>query len=507
MGKHSRGFFFVLISFVFLLYIFLYLTAWINAIEISEKSNSEKFRSASIEGIVSQLSSERFSDFFEIAGYYALFKINNHSSDPSHPMKYDSNEKLHYLKGAFFDCVRDGNSSAFENQALEYSSAEMSTYTFYAWIENLNFTLSQAGLELKSFNMNAENFTQTDPVTFNASMTISIFVSDRQSTLSLNRTFLVQRQFNITGFPDPMIKREYYAIAGSSAEKQIFFRNVSPSSLAPVSIMNGSQGQGFFYGPMISAGDANSTNPSDALKPQYILVGNFSDVIDVSGYEKFGAYILTNGLEESRYGNCPETEEDTFNAMTYEDDDCNLTIENPTTKPFALITGLNMSSFRGPGGERRALIIAKYSVAEVSDDAGKKLHAVTAYDMEDLRDTAVCSYFLPSSRGPSYAQRLSASAIYLNDSEFGMEAFLVGTWAGGSDLSSYDPYSRVDFEFFRKLGGEKVRGMAGCKNPEMCAAPVTSEDAPLGHFALSVQSLELYGADEIACSDGRAGCG
>ncbi len=506
MARKSRGFFFVLISFILLLYIFLYLAAWISAIEISEKASSERFRTASVSGIMSQLTKERLDNFFDIAGYYALFKINNHSSDPAHPLQYDPADELRYLRGAFFGCVFNGTSDDFESVSLDYSDDEKGTYTFYAWMDSLNRTLSQAGLEVVSFSVSNENFTQLDHVTFNASMDVSIYVRDRLSTVSVNRSFSLSRQFNVTGFPDPMITREYRLIEPSSTvERQIFFRNISLSNLTPINVINGTQGQGFFYGPMIAAADVTSTNPIPSQRWQYILVGSFEDIVDVANYGQFGAYIVTSAVEYNSYDGCSPSEEGTFNAIQNRTSSCNVTIAYPTDRPFAVIEGLDINSFRGPGGEHHALFIAERSVEQVANNPADKLGEVVAYDIEDLRDAMICTYFFPSGRGPSYAQRLSSDAISLSSASFGMETFLLGMWAGGSQLPDYENYSRVDWEFFNMLEGVKLRGMAGCKSPSMCAAAVGS-DAQVGQFRLTDESIREYGAGGIACNDGRAGC-
>ncbi|VVB98028.1 Uncharacterised protein [uncultured archaeon] len=523
MNKSSKGFFFVLISFILVMYIFLYLTAWMNAMEISEKTASEKFRAATLEGIVSQLSEQRFAEFFDIAGYYAFFKIDDFASDPAHPLRYNSSDEIRYLRHAFNSTVFTGESGDFEGQNLTYSEAEKRTYTFGAWLDNLNKTLTPAGLEVKNFEIYNTSFNQTGPVTFNASMDIYMFVQDRlNSTLSITRRFHVQEEFNITGLADPMIKREYRKLsANTTVERQIFLNAIydSPSKLAPKAVINGTMGQGFFYGPMVAAKDVTCASPSESDKIQYIIVGNFSDIQAACGWQQFGAYIVTNNpVMETMDGCSPKSETQTFMAVTYQElpssSTCSLVVDTgfPSggAKPFAVIPGFKISDFRGPKNSSNALMIAKYAPDEVgsdNDSVSLKYYPVAAYDLEALRDATVCSYFIPSERAPSFAQRLSKNAPYLN-STFGMETLLVGKWAGGTDLTNYDNRSRVDFEFFQNtppLDAEKVRGMPGCKSFPMCVLR-TGDDAPLGHFRMSDDSLALYGADKIACNDGRSRC-
>lgn len=517
--KTSKGFFFVLISFMLVSYIFLYLTAWINAMAITEKNSAEKFRAASLEGLVTQLTQDKFMQFFDISGNHALFRMNGFASNLSHPMKYDPGDELYYMRRAFFSTVFDGTSGDFENEALVYSDSERETYSFSAWLDNLNTTLSRAGLSVKEFSISGENLTQLTPVTFEASMNISMLVEDNVNLVSVRRTFYLDRNFSVEGLPDPMISREYTRInSADGVEKQIYFHDVPQlDSFGPINRANGTTGLGFFYGPMIAATDVTDEFPLQGLRGQYILVGNYSDITDISFYAQFGAFILTNDPVTEATADCPgspQSESETFWAVKYlnSSGSCERTITDKFG-PFAVIPDFNMSAFSGPGSEHHALIIANHSVQEVSADEGTnfelKYEGASAYDMEKLRDATVCAYYLPSEAGPSYAQRLSAGALTLN-STFGMETFLVGKWAGGMDASSYDIYSRLDREFFLKVEGPKIRGLAGCKSAGMCATSV-GENAPLGHFRLSAQALEEYGVSVargsyIACDDNRAGC-
>lgn len=509
-SKNSKGFFLVLIAFILIMYIFTYLTAWISALEISERTASEKFKAANIEGIVSQLNEKNFIKFFEISGYYALFKINDYSSNNSHTLQYNKSDEVQYLRSAFFGMILNGSSADFDGNSLEYNSDENQSYTFYAWLDKLNYTLSHAGLNITQLNISDMKFNQTSPITFNASMNLSIFVKDRLSTLSINRSFTLKKEFNITGFPDPMIRREIMKLqdAGEldmTVEKQIFYRDNLTSSLAPIRKANGTYGMGFFYGPMVNANNANLITESE--RSRYILVGNFTEITSMENYTNFSAYILTDKPEEIRYDGCELSEENIFMELIYKENtagNCEQSdSKTKTNKPFAVFPNFNMNDFTGPNGNY-SLIIANASVAEVTINASNKSKGVAIYDIENLRDATVCAYFLPSTHAPSYPQRLSQEAVNLS-SNFGMQTLLVGKWAGGENLTAYENYSRVDFEFFNRTQGIKIRGMPGCKNLEMCSASAGSGGAPLGQFRLSLDSLKEYGII-TDCKDGRAGC-
>ncbi|MDD5336852.1 MAG: hypothetical protein PHS02_00020 [Candidatus ainarchaeum sp.] len=521
--RKSRGFFFVLISFILILYIFVYLTAWINASEIAEKSSSEKFRAAGIDGIVYELNEQKFSDFFKGAGYYALFSINNYSSDSAHTLKYDkgSSDELVYLRSAFLSLVEHGNSSSsnFDGAPLAYSSSEADTYTFDAWLRNLNATLAPAGLRVTKFQLSNEQFYNGDtPVTFVGAVTLDLTVEDSLSTISITRNFTLRQTFNISGFPDPMIKRESEKLPlTETVERQIYYNpDYEPSDLKPILVDNETAGQGFFYGPLIDVDSVTPTHPFAGLRGTYILVGNYSDIYNLQGHQEFGAYIVTNDPTYSSSDDCSEKNElNTFIPLNWSKSGghCIATcaVSDPDVcapdKPFAVIKDFHMNDYSEYNGSRMALLIANHTVSEVQGTPELKNQLVEVYDIENLRDAAMCTYYIHTGRAPSYPQRLSKDALSLSSTDYGIETFLVGTWAGGEDLplTLYQEYSRVDWEFFKKVDGEKIRGMPGCKNPNMCAAPVGS-NAPLGHFALSPESIDLYEVQGIACEHGKARC-
>lgn len=527
MKNHSKGFFFTLISFILVLYIYVYLTAWINAGEIQERASSERFRATDVEAIAAQLTQEKFQDFFNISGYYALYRINDFASYDNQTMKNDSSDGMRYLSKAFFGCLLSGQSNdTFDSRTgLAYNQSEKGTYTLAAWVNNLNRTLAPAGMNITIFNVSNAKFEQVDPVTFNGSMDISLYIEDNLHTISINRSFTLTQQFNISGLPDPMIARETRPLLTNNApaERQIYFRNVSIDELKPRKWNQAAtQGQGFFYGYLVNASQAHLIWPTSdtayPLKSQYILVGTYDQIHMVSPTgEDFGGYIITTNPGNTTYDNCHEqSETDTFNAITYRGPNCNAKVEDVTSRPYLVLPHFsNLSWFYShhfdinppyPDSDSRALLIANSSVEQVKTATLSKNRGGSLYEIERLRDLAVCTWFIPSDRAPSYPQRLTNAALYSNSSEFGMETFLVGSWAGGADLPSYKQYSRVDIEFFKQLDGTKIRGMPTCKNFNMCNL-TTGPDAPLGHFSLTDASEQLYGADIIACDDYRSDCG
>ncbi|MBU0586073.1 hypothetical protein KJ780_01025 [Candidatus Micrarchaeota archaeon] len=584
--KHSKGFFFVLMAFLMLLYVFAYITAWTFTIDMNEKVSSDKFRGAAVQDAINQMSEATASSFLDVSGHYAFYKINGFASYENSTLKYDPTDEMKYINSSFFSLLMNGSSGDFEDSSgnqvfLNYTELENETYTFPAFIRAANRTLSQAGLELRNANISNYSLEQVDHLSFNLSAKIDFEIHDRLSSISVSRSYELFQILDVSGMPDPLVLRETRMILASGAVgadfnisyKPMFYSPESIADLAPkhiiqnAAVLNGTQGQGFFYGPAVSVDDASSIveNRSD-----YILVGNFSDIIAYVNYTHFGAYILTSHVEEvdpdlSNW-NCGDEEDETFVQIKYQSfhcrqcgrpctsacgedtfcddmiinpdskgntivventgvgtcvsgetydkvDGCKLKFNYDTHKPFIVSENLSVDSLPiGPGSKRYVLFIASssseavHAVENDESNVSAKLGPASLFNIEELRDAVVCTNYYFSERAPSYPRRLSSQALDAGIiSPFGIESMLVGRWAGGDYLPSYEPYSRVDFEFFNMQDGIKIRGMPGCKNPVMCSKPV-GDEAPLGHFRVSSDSIDLWSLENISCDNGLAGC-
>jgi hypothetical protein len=136
---------------------------------------------------------------------------------------------------------------------------------------------------------------------------------------------------------------------------------------------------------------------------------------------------------------------------------------------------------------------------------------VVIYNIERLRDMAVCGFFVASERAPSFFQRMITEGDRF-DSVRGIESFAVGKWA-------LKDYSQVDYEYHYCQRIEPyascvpypqymVKGMPGCKSKQMCQ-DTDAVDIGVGHFTIDRDSAELYDNmfDAIVCgADGFAPC-
>ena len=298
--------------------------------------------------------------------------------------------------------------------------------------------------------------------------------------------------------------------------KQFFFHDdyPSPASTNPAQIAAGSAGQGWFYGAVVQAIDAPAIKPFQ--RNTTILVGTYEEITSLVGinynFQDFGAFILTSepSTVDSGCGGSKKNELNTFNAINYDSTSCSAKINggSKTEKPFIVAKDFQIA-VPYPGFDSTfVLFVNSADQSEVSSNPEKKSGSPKIYNIELLRDYAICSYYTANPKAPSYFQRLFKNSYELEGGKLGIESFVFGKWLGGSDYPAADIYSRLDREMFKEITGTNIRGMPGCKNKEMCGS-----DSQVGHFKLTDPSAKNYiGPDAtdstngLFCSKG-ASCG
>lgn len=541
MEAGKKGFFFVIVAFVLLSYILASTYVWVRAIEMEESRYSEAFRAASVEMVLSQVSEDRVAEFTGICSHYALYRLNHHSI--FHPVKAGSGidistaetldgSELENVRLAMEELVLHGSASGdyFEDGVpIEYTSEEKLTYSLDGWRAQLESSLRASGFELGEFGLEEGSFVfeQTGFMKFRLGFELGIGAHDTLpgSATSLARTYGISINMEEEGMVDAYIARESvrqldiaddeYDIVG----KRIFLAPYADEGYEALCsggnrpcyyVDSGSEGQGWFYGPVVMAADAGDV-PAD-IAYGYILAGTYSEIISVPNWDGFGAYILTSKPVEGE--ECSE-QSDTFNALEYGDGCEDVFINSvyeETGRPFMVYEGFNIGDFGGYDSEmgvaaHKLLFVAKYSVEEVGDNPELKVRDedgnadVAIYDIEGLRDFVMCGYYMPRPESPSFLHRMFDLQEMFEDrdpaytswpkSEWGMETTAAGRWAGGDLVSRYwDERSRLDTEFFMEDGYvnsdvDMVKGMFGCKNALLCGLDFGTEIDNVGHFRIS----------------------
>jgi|GEM_PF-719659 hypothetical protein len=550
--KNAKGFFFVLATFIVLAYMITSISLWARATETAESSYAEKFKISNLDLIVSQISKEKVEKFSDISAYHALYTINSRSvTNPLKQGPLNSRETEYFhVKNAFWKAMSNGtmNNIDFEGEDIpSYDESEKNMYTLAGFFSNLNSTISAIGLEIDNYSVSGFNINQSSIDQLNYSFKVNFTVRDRANLAYVVRNYEIRGVLNLTGLQDPAMLRE----SDGKISKQFFFLKTEKNEVGPYDIpkdanprilKSGKEGQGWFYGPIVAAKDLNSREGLIGIfeRNNTILVGTYDEITNLIGipqsetegitppseeaavgkgdsppeetpaqsyeqgslgyphYLDFGAYILTNEPEVTGECDGAPIQSNTFNAI-----DCDgsghavFKTVTEMEKPFAVIPGFSVegvTDYTNIG--RRVLFVNKNSPEEVDHNPKSKLDSSPIiYDIEELRDTAICGYYVKYPYAPSYFQRLFSNSYDLNDSEFGMETFVFGKIIGGEEIMRVlsDDRSRLDKEIFSGIDSMKIRGMPGCKNVAMCIA-----DSPIGHFKISENASKEFLGDQTA---------
>ena len=527
--SRSKGFFFVVIIFILLGYILTSISIWTKALQESEKRFSDHFRTSNLDLVATEITEDKLQRLTNIVSYSSLKSLNDFASD--NPVKAGgaagSTGEFFYVNKTFYELISYGqaNGSNFINN-IDLNIGRGNS--FAGWVDRLNGSISKTGMQVSSFSIDDFSIKQSGANLLNYSFSVHLKIEEKSGIASIDRNYLIQGNLSIEGLVDPAINREDKK-HGSTVpiEKQFFFYSgyQNSSNFTPRDLAIGSaDGQGWFYGPMVDV--SNAINIPSANRSRYILVGNYTEIaslFDITvglDYGQFGAYIFTNSAETvSSICAGKNNQRNTVNALFYNSLDCS----NPnydgafiqTNKPYLVINNFNIDSGGDCPDGKCLLFVTKYNFNDMSANKERKLASQSqsaAYDIEKLRDFTLCSYYVRNQRSPSYLQRLFDDAYVRNSNNYGIETFLVGryiggagTYAGAPVVPEYsDDKSRADTELLHAppVSGDKIRGMPGCRDFNMC-----SDNSLLGHFRLGPNSKnDFLDGKDISCTDGNARC-
>ena len=525
--KAVKGFFFVVAVFLILTYILASISIWTKAVQENEKRFSDRFRTSNLDLVTTQITKDRLEKITKIVTYNALFKLNEFAAD--NPVKSNglsgSSGEFYYVNKTFYELIYYGKANA-DNFVTNLELDIGAQNSFTGWIDNFNSSISKTGMQISSFSLDNFSIRQVAADTLNYSFDIHLTIEEKSGLASLSRDHKLRGNITIEGLVDPAINREDKEHGSATPiEKQFFFysgyqnsSNFTPRDLS----IPASDGQGWFYGPMVHVDNAQGIQ--DNQRGRYILVGNYTEIDGLNNasvsYGQFGAYIITRAADEVSSSCASNNQQNTINALLYSALDCS----NPdfsgayiqTPNPFVVISNFNINSGGDCPDGKCVLFVTKYSYEDVNADKEKKLASqsqAAAYDIEKLRDFTMCSYYVRNYRSPSYFQRLFDDAFARNNSAYGVETFLVGKYIGGAGIDagapvvpSYpDDRSRADRELFSNssvIAGDKIRGMPGCRDFNMC-----SDDSLLGHFRLGPDAKsDFLDGKDTSCTDTKARC-
>ncbi|MFH1261144.1 MAG: hypothetical protein ABIJ10_03580 [Candidatus Micrarchaeota archaeon] len=523
---NKKGFLFVVTIFLILTYIILSVSVWVKSIEASERAYAEFYKESTIELAISQITHAKLDNVTRSIMFRSLFRLNEHTMNVPLAQGPEDDETRN-LRGAFRELLVNGsaNDSYFIGPGIPVEDSSLS-----AWASNLNSSLLAIGSHLSRLDVYDFNVSQSDIDKVNYTFNVRLEITDNSNLSSVSRVYTISNELEISGFVDPVLTRESSAYGSDNAfYRQFYFNKDQYESNLEVDVIPVVEsgdilgGQGWLYGYLVSPDNADSLSSQD--RHNFILVGDFDDIVAVADYDSFAGYILTNAPGEG--DDCVEggvhSESDTFNPIGFEsargggaacgDMEINCGAGACTGNPFIVAPDFHIDNAglcrflngTGTSSKHCALFINMHTYEEVISHPRDKLDVdedhTGIYNIEEMRDFVMCGYYTHNPAAPSYLQRLLEDSYSRNSDEFGIETFVIGEYASDDDI--YDTYSRLDRELFSGSEGIRIRGFTGCKDYATCA--VSDEPPSTGIFVVSEDVIIDYGLDAIECRAG-AGC-
>ncbi|MCX8198027.1 MAG: hypothetical protein N3F07_02420 [Candidatus Micrarchaeota archaeon] len=536
--RFSKGFFFTVMALVILSFMLFTVQIWVRALEQSDQRQAQRFKGEATRLALSSISDKSISDFANASAFYATFKLANYSSQAgaglaSSQSSDPKNPQTGEVEKAILSLMRNGTTALAP--PLNYSQEEFEAYTIESWKQKMRSAAAATGFSVSFSEPYNMKISQKDAWTVGVSFEMDLNISDFENTLRQSKKLKANSSFSIVGMPDPFVHRNDMARrgvpSGLAASKQIFRNPLYrfPSDLAPKNAFNGTRGFGWFYGAVMTD---YPSSPDDLEQPlsQMILVKNWDE--NISSYAPlFGAVVITN-LPEYEYYNY--TDPDTGCQFTARSETKCLNcvtryfssqpgcakapeVRNKTSSPYMATDGSAWLS-RIPQVARQGLRSQRYILIdnpketpeEALDDADH--HHI--WDMSAIRDASICGFYVESPLAPSFFQRMLAQAGVSSDagslrSDYGIESFLVGRWAGGSDDASnggqHQRLTKLDWVFYSTYPPQtealtpRIKGMMGCKSKDMCSSNDPNQIG-VGFFRLRNEDVARYGLNLTACN-------
>jgi len=499
----KKGFFFSLSAIMLLTFAVVSITQHLSVVRENEMFYSDLISLTSYQTVFSNFNTNSLSTMLGAVGKFALFKMANYTA--FNPIDAVGADNYTNIRLVFQELVNNGNApiSYFSNESyapLNYTSSERNN-TLRGIADQLNRNFNAIGYNTNEISFTITNISMASPSSVNITADIIINVSDslgRSSYFASYRNFT--SNISIEGLPDPLansyVAKENLNRGGSNLSRWFLFRHDRDDLIYDFDPAIGTHttdaeaGQGWFYGPIISAEDAAREDPQ--YPELFVLYGNFTEIMDLGEekWGKYGAYIITSGISyESNCceDNCSENIDLTFNPTEWYDSGgtCRSRPYSDGTyilKPFIVapefdasdLVGANFENEMDPA-EKTVFFATGNDPESVSVDPKKKNMATARFlGIEGLRDQFICDYYYKTGMGPNFLQRMLVEGYSMADPDNGITSMYVEKEFLGDGME-YNGYSSADFEFMRMFnsrspGGDLVvvRGMPGCKSRDVC---------------------------------------
>lgn len=518
-----RGFFFTLVTVVFLSFVIFSVSTWVMVLKNRYEEAPVKFRIEAMQMFASSASQEGLAKQISFVGPRAV-RAMAYDIMGAGGYSADSPTASADLCSILINGTRNGRNVTNYSNTLSYWGEALSNYSGRLGLKLL-VSLASSSCDVIQFN-----YTHLQ-VTIDG---YSMSVSDGEGTF-INRNYsgasAAVAYIDITGVEDPFITKEDMSKRGVSLDKaafkQIFFAPYPISSVAPRLIARGDRGKGWVYANLTD--DPSVPTPKNYILYAQSLSGLCDEYGDCSGANNFAGIILhlapntTTSTKTETYtqGSCTTT--CLYNVVIENDDclDCLIyytfvsesfsgtapcvscernkpaaPYKNQVKVPFVNVkTLVDANTFNGYKVNRTGVLIDSLSWCNTYS-----LNQFYVWDMETARDLAVCGYYVPNTASETLLERMATPRSSGNIGA--IETFVVGNWAK-------EDRSRVDEVYYQPsdTSRTKIKGMPGCKSIEMCDDAVSSA---IGNFWIDYSGggsnhLSFYGLNNVRCTS-RASC-
>ena len=536
-----KGFVFTVIAMALLSYLVLSVSMWAQVMAAREANVPQKYKADSLRLLIGEINEAKANEFAQRAAMYALYRLGDHTVTES-GLYYDTRTPsdtpyfARNLNTSMHELITTGytNGGHGTNWATPLNYTNDTGYTLNGWMHTINDTANALGLVVEMDGPYNFSFNQTTPWEMQVSYRLNVSARDMENTMSFEKELNISTTIQLEGYDDPMIGRGYvqdHMLSGETAaypHRQIrqmkeWARDAGsyepePIDVAPNETTDGTNGIGWFYGPINTTGltppNPNDPHYADEIKlmnESILYVQGWSD--DILGVVPFyGAIIIGDkpNLTRTRVtGACNYTtnvQTECLNCLEWRSDispaGCttpnlhiwanNILTITGNEKPYMAGVDTDTGSTSNPdwydelpattNGVKHVLIDNEFSNWGSDWDNERGWHNL--WNIEKLRDMAICGLYVRNPDAPSYTQKLMDNAVSLDGGDYGIETFVVGRWAGGSLDPDNEGNSRVDHVFYgNSPSGVPVKGMPGCKSEEMCLGDAAVDES-VGHFRI-----------------------
>lgn len=533
----NKGFLFTALALVLLTFMLASLSASSLAASQQEQTYAYRFKVEALNSLLESTNDAQLSSFAQMSLLYSLTELSKRTV--TSPVEIST-------VGAAGDNAQTGNVNVSVGELMLGGSTGGGTsgfvpalalpsqdYTLARWEQALNASAAAAGFSLSFGEVGGFYVHQRDEWSVNVQFDLPLNITDSDGSFFVQKVLHANATISIEGIYDPMVARgdmERRANGLAFAQKQIF-RNPdyrTPAGVAPRSLANDSNmrmaGLGWFYGPIMQIPQQDILDMNISQARASIYMSNYYEGIETDG-NFFGAVLITNLPEKNvtveRNGgteitmtdevncvNCRHWIREANNGQVVRDEELDIT--NKVNFSYIATDGTDWYTRASPplpivNGKMSVLFDSQFGAGNyggMKEDAA--YHRI--FDIESIRDMAVCGFYVKSENATSFFQKMVKDETHQLRSPLGIESFVVGKWAGGGDDAAHNGYSRLDRKFYSEGFADytKIKGMPGCKSLEMCGAQ-EAIDFGVGHFGLDGESIASYGVEAISCSGNDGG--